>query len=645
MPFLNKQVEKDLKRREFLLNETQHIAHLGSWELDVINNKLWWSDETYRLFGFQVDDETAFEKFINAIHPEDKNNVQSSIDLSIKTGSNLSMDYRIILPTGDIRYLHEESQSIIDDNSSKIVKRIGSVQDITERRASEEMVRKSKEEWEKTFDAISDIITIQDKEMRIVRANKATHQFFGSEYGELNGKHCYELFTGRSEPCLHCPMVETINNIEDHTEIIEHETLGKTFLVSSSAIKDGNGDLQHFVHTAKDITDHKAMEERLLQSQKMEAIGTLTGGIAHDFNNILAAIIGFAELIEQDVSPESQVGQDIKEIIISGRRGADLIKHLLAYSRETGKGKTIISPHLVAQEALRMLRATLPTSISIEEDIDSHCGTILANPTNLHQIIINLCNNASQSIPEMKGIMGIKLYRKELIAKDIPPELDLPTGAYIVLSISDTGCGMDEETKGRIFEPYFTTKEIGSGTGLGLSVVHGIVHDFRGFIEVDSTIGQGSTFVVYLPVSGKPADENTPHSDDQNIHPASGRNKRILIVDDDPLLCAIIERRLVHNGYHVTCFTDSEKALNTILGNPDNFDLIITDQTMPGLTGDDLAKAVLKVRPDIPIIMCTGHSETVPEEKALSLGVKKYIYKPIKNEELLVIVQELLEGK
>ena len=291
-----------------------------------------------------------------------------------------------------------------------------------------------------------------------------------------------------------------------------------------------------------------------------------------------------------------------------------------------------------------MLRATLPTSITIEAAVDPNCGCVFMNPTNLHQVIINLCTNASQSLPDRKGTICINLQRQEFSSRDLPPDQNISAGGFVVITVSDTGCGMDKTTENRIFEPYFTTKEKGTGTGLGLAVVHGIVEDCNGFIKIETTVGIGSSFHVYLPASESPAEE-LPSADEKDIFPSVSKNIRILVVDDDPLLVKISERSLTNNGYYVTSFTDSRKALEAFQNMPDNFDMIITDQTMPGLTGADLAKEVLKVKSSMPIIMCTGHSETVSEENALSLGVKKYVLKPIKGEELLNAVRELLGGE
>jgi PAS domain S-box-containing protein len=426
------------------------------------------------------------------------------------------------------------------------------------------------------------------------------------------------------------------------------------FIHTRARIKyDSKGQPLSLNGTFVDITERKKAEEeneklefQLQQAAKMQAVGTLTGGIAHDFNNIFAAILGFAELIKQDVSTESQIAQDIKDIITSGRRGADLVKHLLAYSKQTGKEKRIIFPHLVTKEAMNMLRATLPTSIDIKEDIDTTCGAVLANPANLQQIVVNLCNNASQSMDEMKGVLEVHLSSREITPKNSPPGSNLASGTYIVLAISDDGCGMDEVTKIRVFDPYFTTKEMGTGAGLGLglAVVQGIVHDCNGFIQVDSVVGKGSTFSVYLPVSEHSAKKTTTFKN-RETGLKDGPKERILVVDDDPLLTTLNERRLTNNGYQVTCSTESQEALEIFLGSPDNFDLIITDQTMPGITGADFAKEVLKVRPEMPIIMCTGHSDTVSEEKALSLGITKFVYKPIVEDELLDAVQYVLDVK
>ncbi len=515
--------------------------------------------------------------------------------------------------------------------------------DINDRKQAETLLLKSKKEWEQTFDAMQDIVTIQDKDMHIVRANKAAHQFFHIEPEEVEGQNCYKLFRGIAEPCPGCPLSKTLQDIAHHSAIMKHENLEKTFHVSSSVITDDNGDIEYLVHIARDITEQTKLEEDLFQACKMEAIGTLAGGIAHDFNNILTAIIGYAEFIQEAVPEESRIGKDIAEVLASGKRAVDLVKQILTFSRKSASEKRPLHPHLVIKEALKMLRSTLPATIAIEERIDPDCGMILANPTNIQQIIVNLCTNAMHAMTENKGTLTVGLHRKELSASEIPRKPFLSPGDFVVCSVSDTGCGMDDLTMGHIFEPYFTTKEVGKGSGLGLSLVHGIVQDCKGFIKVTSRIRKGTTFTVYIPAIR--ASTVTTAIPDQKNETTPAGSERILIVDDEPLLVKINEKRLQNAGYQVTAVTNSRKALEIFLNQPDMFDLLITDQTMPGLTGAELAKAMLDIKPSMPVIMCTGHSDSVPEERALAMGIKKYVFKPLHGDELLDAVREVLDNK
>ncbi len=390
----------------------------------------------------------------------------------------------------------------------------------------------------------------------------------------------------------------------------------------------------------RDEREREQLQDRLRQAQKMEAIGTLAGGIAHDFNNILSAIIGYSELVKMGLPSSSQAVKDIDEIVRSGMRAADLVKQILAFSRKADRTMQVIAPNHIIKEAVKMLRATFPATVTMVEEIDEECGFVLVDPTGLHQIVLNLCTNAFQALPNQKGTIGIRLFR--LDGSDKNPA----QGPMAVLAVSDSGCGMDKVTVDRIFEPYFTTKAKGKGTGLGLAVVHGIVQDYNGRITVDSVLGEGSTFTVYIPLSDEGQKSIGSFAPEPAPVPASStKAQRILFVDDELALCSLCERHLKNSGYQVTVTTDSREALAKIRSRPDFFDLLITDQTMPDLTGIELAKEVLDINPMLPIIMCSGHSDIVSEDDALTAGIKRYLFKPFTKKELLDTIREVVENK
>jgi PAS domain S-box-containing protein len=518
---------------------------------------------------------------------------------------------------------------------------IGVSRDITERKKNEMKLLLSKEEWEKTFNAISDIITLQDKNHCIVRANKAAYDFFEADEETLEGMKCYEVFRGSSESCLGCPSLSTFQDRKNHSEIIEHKKLGKTFHVEIAPIFDQNNDVQYLVHTAKDISDIKRLEEELFQAQKMEAVGTLAGGIAHDFNNILSSVIGFSELaklrIQNGLFPEKEIDQ----ILIAGNRAAELVKQILVFSHKRQSSPILqpLDPYLIIKETLKMLRSSLPTTIDIQADIDNECGAVMVEPTKLHQIVLNLCTNAFHAIENEKGILRIQLHQEKLDKEHIN-ENEGTAGLYVVLSVTDTGCGMDKSTMDHIFDPYFTTKEVGKGTGLGLSLIHGIVYNYKGFVRVESEPGKGSTFKIYLPAL--PTDAVTDEKIDTKPLPSG--NEHIFLVDDEKDIVAVNKVLLELSGYTVTTATDSQEALAKIRANPDQFDLIITDQTMPNLSGSELAQKILEIKPSMPIILSTGYSSVISESEVCSLGIKKYIGKPVDRKTLVIAVRDVLDG-
>ena len=383
---------------------------------------------------------------------------------------------------------------------------------------------------------------------------------------------------------------------------------------------------------------HEA-EERLRHSQKMEALGTLTGGIAHDFNNILSAIVGFAEMLEDDL-PHGKAERDYaSHIKKAGIRGRDLVKQLLIFSRKTDNEKKPILLSSIVKESAKLLRASIPATVAINVAVREDSGYILADPVQIQQIILNLCTNAYHAMRGKGGSVDIELSgfpveHGNILAKELKP------GRYVRLIVRDTGTGMPPHIMDRIFDPFFTTKAAGEGTGLGLSVVMGIVKDTQGHITVDSREGKGTTFTIYFPLVESLPDADHPSYSERSFHTGSGK---VLLVDDDPALLETGSHILTRLGYAVTCEEKGAKALELVEKDPELFDLVITDQTMPGMTGMELAKKVLAINPDIPIILCTGFSLTVDAESAKNAGIRGFMMKPLTKTEIARAVRDVLE--
>ena len=387
-------------------------------------------------------------------------------------------------------------------------------------------------------------------------------------------------------------------------------------------------------------TDRHRLEVQLQQAQKMESIGTLAGGIAHDFNNILSPIFGYIELALLKLPDTSDIKPYLGEVFNAAKRAQELVKQILTFSRQDGQDRSPVELYIVVKEALKLLRASIPTNIEIRQNIDQNCGKIMGNPTQIHQILMNLCTNAYHAMRESGGIMAVSLASVEVGSGDKLRNLHLPPGPYVRLEVSDTGPGMSKEILERIFEPYFTTKAKGEGTGMGLSVVHGIIKGHKGHITVYSEPGQGTTFHVYLPVAD--GDFETKPKIDETAPLPTG-NEKVMLVDDEKKILAVESLMLKKLGYQITTFNDPLAALECFSRQSHEFDLVITDMTMPKMTGIVLAQEIMKVRPDIPVIMCTGFSEIINEEKAKSLGIKEYIMKPITMRDLAPAVRSVLD--
>lgn len=389
----------------------------------------------------------------------------------------------------------------------------------------------------------------------------------------------------------------------------------------------------------RDITDILKMEQQLIYSQKMESIGNLAGGVAHDFNNILSAVIGYTELAKAKLK-EGPVVKDLEKVLVASDRAKQLVRQILNISRKTQHNLVPVEVNTVVQEVLKLIRSSIPSTITIRQDIEEKSGTILADPTQIHQVLMNLCTNAYHAMRKTGGVLAVTLRQIHISEGDSMTRINqLKPGQYLELVISDTGHGIPRELLSKIFDPYFTTKGKNEGTGLGLAVVHGIVKNFGGHISVYSEPGKGATFNIYLPRI------ESPHkTEEQSVSPTYPTGtERALIVDDEELLTEMMKDMLESLNYSVTATTDSSHAAQAFEQSPESFDFIITDMTMPGMDGLELIKNVTQINPDIPIILCTGFSELIDGSKAESLGVKKFLMKPVLKQDLAISVREVLD--
>ncbi len=474
---------------------------------------------------------------------------------------------------------------------------------------------------------------------KIIEANSAIVAIFGYEsrkaFLEIT---IADLFQNPSE-------VETFDDKLSNEGAIHYENLrlrkrnGEVFVgsVSAVAVKDEKGDIKYYDGMVEDVTGRKNLEDQLRQVQKMEAMGALAGGIAHDFNNILFPIVGFVEMMLEDTPEVSPHHGPLSQVLNAANRARELVKQILSFSRQSEEELKPLKIQMIIKEVLKLIRSSLPTTIEIRRTINEACGHVKADPSHIHQIAMNLITNAYHAMEKTGGVLTIGLSEVHLDT-EVLDDPDLTPGAFIRLEVADTGVGMPEHVIHRIFEPYFTTKEKGKGTGLGLSVVNGIVKNYGGFIQVESEPEKGTAFRVYLPVVDFEVETRK-----QTAGPIPRGSERVMLVDDEEPIIRMERRLLSRLGYKVTTFTSSPDAMEAFKAKPDAFDLIITDMTMPTITGDRLSLEMIKIRPDIPIIMCTGFSEQITEKSAKALGIREFVLKPIVIREIAESIRRALD--
>jgi PAS domain S-box-containing protein len=631
--------EASLKHERDLIERIMETSPGGIVQADADGCIVYANSRAEQILGIQIEQETArafndpvwkITDFDGQSLPEEK----LPFYLVKNTGRPVTgIHYAIEWPDGK-RVLLSINAAPLVDSLGAFEGIVATIEDITQRHQAEQNYQMLFKEMINGF-ALHEIICDDHGnpiDYRFLTVNPAFERLTGLKVATLLGRTALEVMPD-TEPFWIQRYAQVALTGKPASFENYAQALGRYLQVS--AFRPARNQLACiFV----DVTERKQIENRLQQAQKMESIGTLAGGIAHDFNNILFPIIGMSEILMEDLAPDSLEYANAQEILKAGLRGRDLVKQILAFSRQTEQTMMPIGVQQVLKEAIKLIRASIPSNIEITQDLAQDCGMVLADSTQLHQIAMNLMTNAYHALEQDGGEISIKLTETELTRGNVVDSVLRP-GRYALLSISDTGCGIDPAYMDKIFEPYFTTKEQNKGTGLGLAMVYGIVKEHNGDIKVYSEVGQGTTFQVYLPLMKKSADGESDTSNDISLN----GNERILAVDDEKALVNLEKQMLERLGYRVVAHTGSLDALAAFKADPDQFDLVISDMTMPNMTGDRLAQELLAIQPTIPVIICTGFSERIDPQKAEAMGIKGFLRKPIVKSDLARMVRRVLD--
>ena len=654
-----KRAEENLQGALQRQNEAVRAGNVGLWDWNPENDEVHYSTEWKRQIGYEdgeIDNDVT--EWLSRVHPDDLEPTIAIIRNTLVEDSPRQAEFRFRHKDGSYRWILARA-STLQDKFGNPTRLFGSNIDITERKRAEEDLRRTMQDqkelktqlahaveiansghWE--YDVVKDLFHFNDQFYRLfgttaeaVGGYSMSADTYAQRFVHPEDQH---LVRGEIKKAIATTDPAFKGQIE-HRILYADGSVGH-FLVLFFVRKDSAGKTVRTYGVNQDITERKTIEARLLQAQKMESIGNLAGGIAHDFNNILFPIVGLAEMLMEDLPPKSLERESVREIYEAGRRGAELVKQILTFSRQSEQKLLPIYIQKILKEFLQLCTATIPSDIAITSNVQQDCGSVMANPTQMHQIAMNLMTNAYHAIEPDSGEIRVNL-QEVILAGEPWPGSTLSPGRYVLLSVGDTGRGIAPADLGRIFEPYFTTKAQGKGTGLGLAVVYGIVKEHGGDIRVASAPGKGSTFQVYLPLLDRPSDFK---DEDKASKACPSGTERILVIDDEGTVAHLQRRMLESLGYRVSIYTDSLEGLNAFRREPERFDLVITDMTMPGMTGDRLAEQLLATRPDVPIILCTGFSERITPEKAEAIGIKGFLMKPVAKVQLAEMVRKVLDS-
>ena len=664
----HKQAEEALKESEFLFSQMFEQSTTSMCLYNPQGTILKANQEFCKMFG--VQEKTIISAGYNMFKD------QAVIDTGIipllrnifdeKKSQNWQIDYDIDLASeSTVTATSKTGKMFLEAFGYPVLNHKGNLEyvvlqhyDITKRKQAKEALKASENEYKSTLDNLLIGVIVHAGDTSIILSNPEATNILGLTYDQMLGKKSNDPAWSFMHEDL------TIMKVKDYPvskvfltkKPLYNYILGINrpdrnyitwVLVNAIPVFSTSNELEKVIVNFIDISDSKQaelekenLESQLRQAAKIEAVGTLAGGIAHDFNNILGIIIGNTELAIDDVPDWNPARQNLNEIKTASLRARDVVRQLLSFSRKTEQKKRPSRIDNIIKESVQLLRASIPSSVELRSNIVNDLQPIMADPTQIHQVVINLCTNAAHAMEENGGILEVNLTQIEIDEPSSYKFSQASPGLYIQLTVSDTGHGIDPMVEDRIFDPYFTTKETDKGTGIGLSVVHGIVKNHDGAIIVDSQLNIGTTIKVMFPVIEEKYIEEKKASGELLMG-----NENVLFVDDEKALLKIGKQILERLGYRVQTNTNPVEALEQFRSNPNMFDLVITDMTMPQMTGDKFAREILKIQPDIPIILCTGYSDKMSRESAKKIGIRKYIEKPLNTNELSTAIRKILDKK
>lgn len=666
------QMERRLQENQQWLETTLRSIGDGVIATDMEGNVSFINPVAESLTGWNTEKALGkpLQKIFKIVNENSGEPCENPADKVIQTGQIIGLANHTLLISRDGRRIPiKDSGAPIQLNGTENIGVVLVFQDDSENRKAEREIRKNNEQLQNEItqrkkiekalqenesflttliDRIPIPVFYKDDHCRYLGANNAFETFLGKPKEAIIGKTVFDISPPEHASVYHLKDQELLTNggIQEYETAVQNDKGEIRQVIFNKAIfKNAQGEVGGLIGTILDITERRQSEEerekiqlQLAQSQKMESIGNLAGGIAHDFNNILSSILGFSDLALRQVETGSPIKDDLKEIQAAGIRAKDLVKQILTFARKSEDIIKPVSVSMIAREALKLIRSSIPTTIEIIDNINSQ-KQVMGNPTQIHQIFMNLFTNAAHAMDDAGGILNVDVVDITLKSALFRSGVFIRSGNYIKIEIADTGIGISEDAIKFIYEPYFTTKEQGEGTGLGLAVVHGIIDNCGGKIVVESELEKGTRFIAYLPYMEKVDKEKIV----PNLTLPTGHEK-ILFIDDEPQIVKMGYRVLSRLGYTIETCTSSVKALELFQADPGTYDLIISDMTMPKLTGYQLAQQMLETKPDAKIILCTGYSSKLNDQNIKTLGVKALLVKPVTNEKLATIIRKVLDA-